>query len=79
MFEPIICSCGLCIGHLVEMFEMMKEALYRDAYGDDLPDPVYMPMLDTKVEMGEVLDSLCLYEDCCRRTMMTYTCFRDYW
>lgn len=80
MYPYIICySCGYCIGAVYDAFIAMKQAEIErqmKAKGRVIL-PEMMALAELNIELGSILDALCIESTCCRAHIMTQVEFKS--
>ena len=74
MLIQVRCNCGRPLGAYYKAFAAMRAKLVRAdvAVTNVLPD---LSINGCNVELGAVLDSLCMYKSCCRQKLITHIDF----
>lgn len=65
-------SCGFCIGLYEEVFDLIKETIYKDILKDKKihPDRMYF-CANIVPDMSEVFEALNIKNRCCRKILST--------
>lgn len=77
MFPWLVCFCGAEISIAQRMFEILKEAKYKELYGGETATGDRMKASNLSVlelaqlDMGDELDALGIDAGCCRTRIMT--------
>lgn len=81
MYPYIVCFCGHPVGDVYPMYVLMKKKLYLQYCADNKIkiDPTYAFMNTISLSTGHILDALCVKKDCCRKTLLGQTEFREYY
>ena len=81
MLFPIVCNCGRPLGDYYDayrlIYSILRDELINKSKYDVKPSMIMLPNTFNP-SMGEVLDKLCIYTECCRKTMLAGTEFHDY-
>ena len=69
--ETIICSCGNDIGRLITIYDIAwyhikKETTMNQSISIDM-----LPLSETNIGAGKLLDCLGIHLECCRTTMLS--------
>lgn len=74
MLYPIQCTCGRAIGDLADAYKLLRRIKIQKIMNakDRVVNPHVLAMVDDlHPDVGDILDSLGLYMECCRVKMMT--------
>lgn len=78
MLPPVRCTtCGYPVGDVWALFDEARTKITRAALEADDTHPSMLPVSDTKVDCGPLLDALGVLRLCCRVHLMTGVCFHD--
>lgn len=78
MYPYIVCHCGRAIGNLYDLFLAVKRERLAEEFGEEIIDPIMIAVVkDIQIELGDILDDLHLYNQCCRVRMLTQVEFKE--
>jgi DNA-directed RNA polymerase subunit N (RpoN/RPB10) len=81
MHIPSVCiTCGCPVGDKEDLYLAMRAERTQKILKERGTD-VSQAAVDEglQIECGDILDELAIYEDCCRKTMVTAMHFTDYY
>jgi DNA-directed RNA polymerase subunit N (RpoN/RPB10) len=79
MYPFIVCFCGRSLGDIYDVFCLMRQAKYAEAYAaiDSAIDPALIPITESiQVELVDVFEQLNLHLSCCRTRIQAQVEFK---
>ena len=77
MFPYILCYCGCALGHIYDVFLVIKRERLAEEFGDSVFDPTMIAIVGIHVDLGDILDDLQIHNDCCRVRIMQQVEFKE--
>lgn len=78
MYPLILCTCGRSLGDLYPAFKAMRADLNEENNAG--VDPHQMQFSEKiNIELGPILDKLCLFLMCCRTRIMQQVEIKEYY
>lgn len=92
MYPPIVCRCGLSLGHIAEAYRELVNKKFLMEFERRFPEKKiselfpkakniseYMKHLDWEFSRDDILDALGISMECCRTVMITNREFKDFY
>lgn len=81
MLIPVVCfSCGTSIGHVAEVFRVLREQRVRGDLATARVAPEMSAIrLDADLDLSDVFDKLRISQDCCRTHLNTAMVMSDHY
>jgi DNA-directed RNA polymerase subunit N (RpoN/RPB10) len=81
MLCPVLCfTCGCPVGDVAALFRHMRAARVRAVLAERGTAPALAAAdAGLQIDCSDILDQLCIDNDCCRKTLVTAMIFSDYY
>ncbi len=80
MIPPIVCFCGNAIARAYWLYTQAKQERTIQFYhqqGMNQIHPDFLHLINEGIQMGDVLDKLHIYNDCCRTRIVSHVNIGD--